>query len=96
MRIRQDTYLVITNVIVTFVDAFAIGTVVQCLCYVLNIGYAIYKGACRPRGISLGHGIQVYCGPGSGAKLQLWLCVRKHTFLCAVWTFILNGTVEAP
>lgn len=68
MRIRRDTYLMITNVIVTFVDAFTIGTIVQRLCYVLNVGYAIYKGACRPAGISFGHNIQVYCGEGSGTK----------------------------
>lgn len=79
MRIRRDTYLMITNVIVTFVDAFTIGTVVQCLCYVLNVGYAIYNGACRPMGISLGHGIQVYCGVGSGTKHQL--CVREGSIL---------------
>lgn len=60
-RMSRATYLVITDIIITFVDAFSIRAVVQCGCNVLDIGYAIYKGACRPFGISLGHGIQVYC-----------------------------------
>ena len=62
MIIRWDTYLVITDVVVAFVDTFAVRAVAQCLCYVLDVGRAVYEGAYRPTGISLGHAIQVYCG----------------------------------